>query len=320
MSFWNYDLNQLVVQGHELRKVETCISFEELLKGFKDLEKATGREGYGVEVGIRCLFLQFFKDLSDREMEERLRDDLSFRWFCGFTLDAKTPDHSFFGRMRQTLGTKRIGQMFDKVVNAAKNKGIVRGVFVFVDASVVKSKETTWEQRDKALADGEEKLNNDNVGKYSADKDARFGCKGKKDFWYGFKRNVNVDMASGMIQKTAMTPANVPDSKGFEKVCPKDAMVFADKGYCGKNVQQELEKNNCHSGVILKNNMKAKNKDKDSWLTKARAPFERVFSKLSDRARYRGIAKMQLQGFMQAFVHNVKRLLVLDSPPIFAGA
>ena len=46
---------------------------------------------------------------------------------------------------------------------------------------------------------GEEALNNRNVKKYSADPQARFGCKGKSKFWFGYKGHIGVDMGSGLI-------------------------------------------------------------------------------------------------------------------------
>lgn len=76
----------------------------------------------------------------------------------------------------------------------------------------------------------------------------------------------------------------------------------------------------CHSGAVLKNNMKKKNKDKDRWLTKLRAPFESIFSKWEHRTRYRGLAKVQLQIFLEAIVFNMKRLMAINAPPLFAGA
>lgn len=38
-------------------------------------------------------------------------------------------------------------------------------------------------------------------------------------------------MQSGLIDKVAVTPANVTDNKGFKHVCPNDGAVYADKGY-----------------------------------------------------------------------------------------
>jgi IS5 family transposase len=273
-----------------------------------------------LDVAIKCLFLQFYYDLSDREMEERLRYDMAFRWYVGLNLAEETPDHTFFCRVRTILGEERIGQMFKNVMQKAEEKGIVRNVFTFVDATAVKSKETTWEQRDKAIAQGEEKLNNGNVGKYSADKDARFGCKGKNKFWYGYKKHVSVDMGSGLIKSVTVTPANVSEQEGLEYICPDGGMVVGDKAYCLSTAQMTMKSHGCHSGAVLKNNMKGKNKDKDRWLTKLRAPFESVFSKDEIKARYRGLMKVQLQAFLEALVFNMKRLAAINAPPIFVGA
>ena len=92
------------------------------------------------------------------------------------------------------------------------------------------------EEKDKIIAEKLEKLNNDNVSEFAVDKDARFGAKSKNKFWYGYKKHVSVDMQSGMINKVAITHANVIDSKGFKHVAPKQGAVIMDKDYCNKNV------------------------------------------------------------------------------------
>lgn len=320
MLIFSYDVEKIVSKDHELRKVAKVVDFVKIARKFIELKTTVGRRGYGLDVGIKCLFLQFFYDLSDRELESRLRHDMAFRWFCRMPLDEITPDHTFFCRVRQIMGPKRIGQVFKNIMQKAEEKGIVRKVFTFVDSTAVKSKETTWNERDKALAEGEEKLNNKNVGNYSADKDARFGCKGKDKFWYGYKAHVGVDMGSGLIKKVAVTPANVPDQDGMALICPDEGMVIGDKAYCLGPAQAAMAARGCHSGAVLKNNMRGKNFDLDRWLTKLRAPFENVFSKWKHRARYRGTNKVQLQAFMEAIVFNVKRLVTINAPPLYAGA
>lgn len=320
MTFMNYDLSTIVKSDHPLNKIESLVSFKKMALNFKELKTTSGRPGYSVETGIKSLFLQFYYDLSDRQMEERLRYDMAFRWFCGFEIDNETPDHTYFCRVRQSLGANKIAKIFRKINQRAEDKGIMKNVFTFVDASKIISKQTTWEQRDKAIKEGEEKLNNKNVSKYSADKDARFGCNGKNKFWYGYKRHKSVDMGSGLIKKTAVTAANVPDHKGLKHVCPEESMVFADKGYCLQESEKELKRKKCHSAAIKKRNMHHKNKDRDKWISRIRAPYEGVFSKLNNRARYKGLAKVQLQVLMDAIVFNVKRLLVINAPPLFAGA
>lgn len=320
MTFFHYDLETIVEAEHPLRRISTLISFESLAYRFKELETTAGRSGYGLEVGLKCLFLQFYYDLSDREAEDRIRDSLAIRWFLGFKVGDKTPDHSFFGRVRETLGTKRVHQLLQVINRKAKEKGVMKSLFTFVDASAIRAKETTWKERDKAMAKGEEELNNDTIEKYSSDPDARFGCKGQDKFWYGYKRHASVEMGSGLIECVAVTPANVTDQDGLHYVCPKERIVFGDKAYCLKPARLTLKANGCASAAILKNNMRGKNKDLDRWRSRLRMPFENTFSKLSKKTRYRGLAKVQMQAVMEAIAFNVKRLLVIHSPPLFAGA
>ncbi len=105
-----------------------------------DLANSVGRQGYGVEVGIKALYLQFHYDLSDRELEDRLRFDLAFKWFCGFTAFGETPDHSFFGRFRKAMGTKRIGVLFKAINRRAEEKGLLKKTFRFADATAIHKK------------------------------------------------------------------------------------------------------------------------------------------------------------------------------------
>jgi len=236
-------------------------------------------------------------------------------------LSEKTPDHSFFGDFRKRLGTKRLMDIFNRLRTNLKSAGLIREVFTFVDASALVSKLSTWDDRDKAIARGLEKFNNETAPKVAADSQARFGAKGKDKFWYGYKEHASVDMQSGLINKVAATPANVDDAHGEKHVCPDQGAVYADKGYCTAPAQKELKRKGCHSRAIQKNNMRGKNRDKDRWLTKMRAPYERVFSKRSNRVRYRGQAKVQFQVAMNAIGHNLKRLISLgvEKVPIVAA-
>jgi IS5 family transposase len=121
-------------------------------------------------------------------------------------------------------------------------------------------------------------------------------------------------MKSGIIRKVAATPANVPDGKALKHVCPKDGgMIFADKAYSSKETKNDIKRKGCYAGgVILKNNMKEKDFDKDRWTTKVRMPYEGTFSYCPRRARYKGLAKVQLQVFMEAVVHNLKRWIKIE--------
>ena len=124
-----------------------------------------------------------------------------------------------------------------------------------------------------------------------------------------------------MINKVAITKANIIDSKGMKHVIPNSGAVYTDKGYCDKNAKEAVAKRNLHLAAIKKNNMKGKNKDLDKFYSKMRSPYERVFSKTNHRVRYKGIIKNQFTAFMEAIAHNFKRMIVLNelypsySPP-----
>jgi len=184
-------------------------------------------------------------------------------------------------------------------------------VFHFIDASAIVTKTALWEERDRAIKDGETTLNNAVVGKYAADKDARWGAKSKTNIWFGYKRHTAVDMRHGLIEKTAVTPANVMDFKAVRYICPQQGLVFMDKLYDCKEADLVLRENGCHSATIRKNNNKTKQKDLDRWRSGVRMPFEGTFSKLNKRARYRSLSKVVFQNFMNSLIHNLKKAVTI---------
>lgn len=317
LSFGESNIDDLVRQDHPYRTLLKLVDFTNLTRGLQSLlNKKYGRPGYNLESGFKALILQWMEDLSDRELERFLQENNSAKLFCSFTLTEKTPDHSYFSELRRKIGTEKLGKLFNKFGDKLREKGLISNAFTFVDASKMISKVSLWDERDRAIAEGAEKLNNQNIEKYAFDKDADYGCKGKDKYWHGYKRHVMVCMQQGFITKTAATKASLPDAKGLKHICPRGGMVVADKGYCTKAAQQTIKANDCHSGAILKENMKGKNPGKDRFLTKLRMPYEGVFSKMDKKSRYKGLAKNQFQAFMQALVHNLKRLIKIEPPPL----
>ena len=312
MSFLEPSMDELIHKNHSYRKLLAIVEFSELCKPLHCLYKDFGRPGYHVESGFAALVLQWFEDLSDRELERFLQENNAGKFFCGFTLREKTPDHSYFSSLRKKIGTAKLAELFKLLGQQLKEKGLVSNVFTFVDASQMISKLASWEERDKAISEGIEKLNNGVV-----DKQARFGCKGKSTYWFGYKRHVAACMKHGFITKVAVTSANVTEGRALKHICPKGGMTIGDKAYCVKEAQKTLKAKDCYSGAILKNNMKEKDFKRDAFLTRLRMPYENIFSKMDKKVRYRGQAKAQFQGFMQAITFNFKRLIAIHSPPLF---
>jgi len=153
-----------------------------MVKELSKLYGKVGAPGIAVEKGLKMLLLQFLEDYSDRQMEKALEENVAVKWFCGYELLDETPDHSYFGKLRNRLGTKNIAKVHHFVVQQLTDRGLVSKVFSFIDSTAVITKVSLWGERDKAIQDGLEKLNNATVGEYSADPNARFGCKGKDKY------------------------------------------------------------------------------------------------------------------------------------------
>jgi IS5 family transposase len=311
-------LEELVPPTHIYRKFKELWDFTEIEKEMNKMEFNSNHKGYGAFRLFLCLLVQFMEDLSDRELETYIQGNNHAKWLCGFSLVEKTPDHSVFGNARKRIGTNRLAKIFSILRAQLKLKGYMNEVFTFIDASSLISKSTLWKERDAAIKEKYDKLNNEILPKFAKDKQANFGCKGGNKFWYGFKKQASVDMQSGMINKVAITQASVIDSKGMKHVIPAQGAVHADKGYCDKNAKAAAAKRGLHLAALKKNNMIGKNKDLDRWRSKLRSPYERVFSKTRKRVRYLGIEKNQFTAFMESIAHNFKRIVVLHEiyPPI----
>lgn len=314
-------MKKLVREDHAFRKITKVVNFAEIVSPYYELYSNMGAAGIDIIKGFKCLLIQFWEDYSDRQMEIALQENVAVKWFCGFGLTEKTPDHSYFGKLRKRLGAKNIADIFNKVNEKLREQGLFGNMFKFIDASSVITKSALWTERDKAIKDGEEKLNNLNVKKYAADKDARWGAKSKNNIWFGYKRHCSVDMRYGLIDKLTITPANVLDWRALKNICPENQMIFMDKLYDCKKADLVLDMNGCHAATIRKRNNKNKNRDLDRWRSRVRMPFEGCFSKLRKRAKFRGKTKMLTQAYLEAMCHNLKKAInVLEPIPISIGA
>ena len=305
-------LNELIPENHQYRKFKKLWNFDWVNKILKNIDLWKTHVWYWVKKLFLCLLIQFMEDLSDRELEKYLAENLAGKWFCWFKLTDKTPDHSIFTRARKKIWTNQLSKIFEDLKNQLSNKGYMSEVFTFVDASHLVTKANLWEERDKWIKEWYEKMNNETLPKVANDKEAKIWSKWKNKFWYGYKKHASVDMQSWMINKIAITQANVTDAKWMKHVLPNSWAVYADKWYCIWPAILSSKKKWLHLCAIKKNNMKEKDKDKDRFYSKLRPPYERVFSKMNHRVRYKSVVKNQFTAFMEAISFNLKRLVVLE--------
>ena len=104
------DLDSLLSSTHPYRRFHAYLP--DVTEAVADVRHLNGADGYGVERLFRCLLGQFMEDLSDRELERYLEENLAAKWLCGFTLSEPTPDYSLFTRVRARIGPTRLSQLF----------------------------------------------------------------------------------------------------------------------------------------------------------------------------------------------------------------
>jgi len=183
-------MEKLIRDEHPFRTLKNIIDFKKLITPYRKLYSSTGTKGIDIIVGFKTLLVQFWENYSDRQMKKALEENVAVKWFCGFELTEKTPDHSYFGKLRKRLGIKNIADIFNNVNETLSSHGLFGNVFKFIDASVIITKTALWKERDKAIKEGEKKLNNIVVNKYTADKEAKWEAKSKNKIWFGYKGTV----------------------------------------------------------------------------------------------------------------------------------
>ena len=86
------------------------------------------------------LLLEQWYVLSDPQMEEALRDRISFRRFVGLDLQDHTPDHSTISRFRTALGEKLSEELFLELERQLRERGVVLKKGTLMDATLVEAR------------------------------------------------------------------------------------------------------------------------------------------------------------------------------------
>ena len=117
-------LDQLVAKDHPYRRILDLVDFEQLCETIAKLDNpGRGAKGFGIITLFQCLLLQFMEDLSDRELQRYLQENVAAKFFCGFGLTDRTPDYSLFTKARRRIGTQRLSALFATLRDRLKTKG-----------------------------------------------------------------------------------------------------------------------------------------------------------------------------------------------------
>jgi transposase len=118
----------LIPKDHFLREVNAAIGFSFTNEECRSLycpDNGRPTTNYPEKM-LRAEFLQYYYELSDREMEERARCDLAFRWFLGLGAMNEAFEFSALSEFRKRLGPEMHKTLFDQVLDQLKEAGPAR--------------------------------------------------------------------------------------------------------------------------------------------------------------------------------------------------
>lgn len=139
-------LSSLIPDDHILKRVDKVLDLSWLRDEVKDLYCSNnGRPGIDPEAAIRLMLAGFFQGVvHDRKLMREAQVNIAIRWFAGYRLDDKLPDHSSLTKIRQRWGVDRFKKIFLKTVQSCIDSNLVSGDTVHVDATLIRA-DVSWE-------------------------------------------------------------------------------------------------------------------------------------------------------------------------------
>src|SRR5712664_3915304 len=142
--FYLFNLEGRIPVRHLLRRINPIVTriLAELRDELDPFYSEIGRPSIDPELMIRMLIVGYCYGIRfERRLCEEVELHLAYRWFCRLDLDDKVPDHSTFsvnrhGRFRDSNILRHV---FEAVVRACMNAGLVKGEGFAVDASVIEA-------------------------------------------------------------------------------------------------------------------------------------------------------------------------------------
>jgi len=136
--FDEYLFRNLIPCDHILVKIKKNIDFSFVEEETKDLYSPDfGRPAYPAEVLFRMLFLEFYYNLSDVEVATQCQYNILYRWFIGLKVEDKIPDDTSLVVFRKRLGEERFERLFNRIVEKAKERGLLKQRYKIVDATAI---------------------------------------------------------------------------------------------------------------------------------------------------------------------------------------
>ena len=272
-----------------------------------------GRPFWPAVTMLKCVLLQKWFKLSDPQLEEQLRDRISFRRFVALSFDDATPDETTMVNFRKRLREHGCASsLFETVVAALRERGLVLKEGTIVDATLV----------DAPM--GQKLKDEDGFERHTHDRAAR-DTKNHGTLRHGYKAHIATD-TRGMIIDWVFDTAKPHDSNPIDQLTePEAAAVYADSAYSSKERRARLKANGITDRIVHKRvrgqeELSPEQKTHNTACSKVRAFVEHPRAWMVKMgytmARYRGLTRNALDFALMSIAYNFKRSFHLLGQPL----
>lgn len=271
-----------------------------------------GRRPFEPLAMLKALYLASLYDLSDPALEEALIDRVSFRLFCGFALDAATPDETTLCRFRNDCAEAGVIEAaFAEVNRQLDAKKLIVRKGTLLDATIVQAASSI----PPVAAGSKPSLPHEPGASFTRKNGASH---------FGYRVHIGADQGSKLIRRVALTPAHVNESTVADAlICGDEAAVYGDKGYENKARRAALKARGIKDRIMHRSHKNQAalphwQKRRNALIAPQRAPVEAIFGsfkRLYGRARMRycdfrhNLADM----YRLATVYNLRRAVTLTA-------
>ena len=137
---------------------------------------------------------------------------------------------------------------------------------------------------------------------------ANYGkCPSKKATYFGFKVHALITL-DGFITAFDITPASTDDREGLRDLMGEhySLSVIGDKGYVGKQIHEDMAKQNVCLLALKRNNSKKQwSKPFRQMIFKSRRRIETVFSQLSEQLNAERVLAKTFRGLCTRLVNKI---------------
>lgn len=295
--------------GALLTRLDQAVPWAALVKPIAALPEYCGGEKGGRPAWpaltmLKCVLLAKWFGLSDPQLEECLKDRLSFRRFVGLALADDTPDETTFVVFRRRLREADLDRtLFDATLGHLRDRGLLVKDGTLVDATIVE--QARGSKRDD--------------GASTRDPEAGFTKKnGRTSF--GYKGHIAADR-SALVTDYRFSDAAPHDSNFIDELTEGETtLVAADTAYRSAQREADLNARGVACAIMFK---RKKGQPQlppllerlNRMIATIRAVVEHPFAWMRAmgyrRVRYRGRRRNELDFALMLVAYNWKRSLSL---------